>query len=158
MTATGFYLFLHILGIALWLGVALGLALMTGSAAREQDRRIAAFAYRSASRTHKTLGLAGMLLTVGSGVPLTMLGGYAFFQPFPQHWLFQMQLLGLVAFLLALFYQLPLSDKLARAAEASAAAGEDSAAYAKYRRRNAVSSSVIGLLLVVIIALGALRP
>lgn len=158
MTADRVYLFLHILGIVLWLGVILSLAFVTGRAARAEDRRIAAFAYRTAARIHKTLGLAGMLLTVGSGVALTAARGYPFFQPFPEHWLFQMQVLGTAAFLLALFYQLPLADRLARAAEASAAAGEDSAAYGKYRKRNAVVSSVLGLILLLVVAFGSLRP
>lgn len=158
MTPARVYLFLHLLGIVLWLGVTLTLAFVTGSAAKRDDRRIAAFAYRASSRIQKTLGVAGMLLTIGSGVALTVVRGYPFFQPFPEHWLFQMQVLGSAAFLLALLYQLPLSDRLARAAEASASAGEDSAAYAKYRRRNAVVSSIVGLVLVVVVALGALRP
>lgn len=158
MTADRVYLFLHILGIALWLGVALTLAFFTARAARAEDRRIAAFAYRAASRIHKTLGVAGMVLTVGSGLALTPARGYAFFQPFPNHWLFQMQVLGIGAFLLALLYQIPLSDRLARAAEASASAGEDSAAYEKYRKRNAIVSSIVGLLLIVVIALGTFRP
>lgn len=158
MTAAGVYLFLHLLGVVLWLGVTSVLAFVTGRAARHEDRKIAAFAYRTASKIHKTLGLAGMLLTIGSGFALIATRGYGYFQPFPEHWLFQMQVLGSAAFLLALLYQLPLSDKLARAAEASAAAGEDSAAYAKYRRRNSVASSIVGVLLLVVVALGALRP
>lgn len=158
MTLDSAYLFLHLVGIILWLGVGFALSFFTGRAARAGDRRVAAFAYRTASRLHKTLGVVGMLLTVGSGVALTASRGYAFFQPFPDHWLFQMQVLGIATFLLALLYQVPLSDKLARAAEASAEAGEDSAAYQKYRRRNAVVSSIVGLLLIVVVALGTFRP
>jgi hypothetical protein len=119
---------------------------------------MAAFAYRAASRVHEALGVDRMVLTVGSGVALAAARGYPFFQPFPEHWLFQMQVLGIGAFLLALLYQLPLSDRLARAAEASAAAGEDSAADRKYRKRNAVLGSIVGLILLVVLGLGALRP
>lgn len=158
MTATRVYLLVHVVGFVLWIGVILTMAFVTGQAAREEDRRIAAFAYRSASRLLKTLGLTGMVLTVGSGFALTAAGGYPFFQPFPEHWLFQMQVLGILAFLAAALYQIPLSDKLARAAEASAAAGEDSEAFRKYRRRNAVVSSVLGTVLLVLVALGTLRP
>ena len=158
MSAAGVYLFLHLVGIVLWLGVGVTLAFVTGRAAKHEDRRIAAFAYRASTRIHKTVGLVGMVLTIGSGVALTIVRGYGFLQPFPNHWLFQMQVLGFVAFLLALLYQIPLSDKLARAAEASASAGEDSAAYDKYRKRNAVVSSIVGLLLVATIALGTFRP
>lgn len=158
MTDARVLLFLHLVGIVLWLGVSLAMAFVTGRAARQGDRSLAAFAYRAASGLHKTLGAAGMLLTVGSGVGLTVVGGYSFFQPFPEHWLFQMQVLGTGAFLVALLYQLPLTEKLARAAEASATAGEDSAVYEKYRRRNAVVSSVVGLVLLVVLALGVFRP
>lgn len=153
-----FYLFLHVLGFVLWIGVSFTLSFVTGRAHQAPDRQIAAFAYRTASKLVKTVGLTGMLLTVGSGVALTAARGYAFFSPSPDHWLFQMQMWGFLAFAVGVLYQIPLSDRLARAAEASAAAGEDSAAYGKYRKRYALVTSLMGFVLFAILALGTLRP
>lgn len=158
MSDGGFYLLLHVLGFVLWIGVTFTLAFVTGRAHQATDRRIAAFAYRAASKLLRSLGLTGMVLTVGGGMALTAARGYSFFQPSPDHWLFQMQVWGLIAFAVAVLYQIPLSDRLARAAEASAAAGEDSSAYQKYRKRYALVSSLIGLVLLVLLALGTLRP
>lgn len=158
MNASTLLLFLHIVGFALWFGVAMTLALLTGKAARTGNRDVMAFTYRSASQLLKGPGLVGMLLTIGSGFALSLTLGYGLFRPFPNHWLFQMQLLGTLAFLLATLYQIPLADRLARAAEATAAAGEDSHAFVLFRKRNAIVSSIIGFLLTIVIFLGAVRP
>ena len=91
-------------------------------------------------------------------VGLAYVFGYGFFRPFPNHWLFQMQLLGTLAFVAMLLIQLPNADRLARAAEASAAADEDSASFVSFQKRNALVSSIIGVLLLVSMLLGALRP
>jgi hypothetical protein len=129
----GILLFVHLLGIALWLGGTFTMAV------------------------NRSLGLAGMLLTLGGGLALMVQRGHAWFHPFPDHWLFQMQLLGILAFAVGVFYLIPIGSRLAEAAEASAAAGEDSAAFVRFRRRNAIVSSLVGLVLLVVLALGALK-
>lgn len=153
----GLLLFVHLLGIVLWLGGTLTMAGVTARAVRSGDRRLIAFAYRAAARTNRSLGLSGILLTVAGGVALMIQRGYAWFQPFPNHWLFQMQLLGILAAVVGVFYLLPIGSRLAEAAEASAAAGEDSTAFLRFRRRNAIVSSLVGLVLLVVLALGALK-
>lgn len=158
MNATSLLRFVHVIGFVLWLGVTLTLALVTGKAVRTGDRGVIAFAYRVSSRILKTWGLAGMVLTLVGGFGLMFSIGYPLFQPFPNHWLFQMQVLGSLSFLVSAFYLVPISDRLADAAEASATAGEESATFRKYRRRVAVVSSIVGALLLVIIFLGTLRP
>lgn len=158
MTDAGLFRFLHVLGVVLWLGVALTLALLVVWARRSGSPDAAAFAYRANARLMKALVLPGMLLTVGGGFALNAALGYGYFQPFPHHWLFQMQVWGVAAFVVGVLYQVPLSERLARAAEASAAAGEESAAFTRYRKRNAIVSSLIGLVLVVVVFLGTVRP
>jgi len=157
-TTTGIYLFAHILGVVLWFGVTLVLAFVTGRATRSGDFGTIAFAYRTASHLTKTVGLTGMALTVLSGFALTAALDYGYFQPTPDHWLFQMQALGVLAFAVGALYQIPLSERLARAAEASASAGEASGAFTKYRKRYALVSSVLGFTLLVIVALATLKP
>lgn len=158
MTLSGLLLFLHLLGIVLWLGVSLTIMFAAARARRTGDLQVVAFTYRTGSGLMKSLGLTGMLLTIGSGFAMIPILGYRFFEPFPNHWLFQMQVLGSLAFLAGVLYQVPVGDRLARAAEASAAAGEESAAFRRYQRRNAIVSSAVGVLLLVVIFLGAVRP
>lgn len=158
MDARGLLLFLHVVGFALWFGVTLTLALLVVRANRAGDAAAVGFVYRASSRLLRGPGLIGMLLTILSGFGLTGVAGYALFRPFPNHWLFQMQLLGVLAFLLAVFVQLPNAERLARAAEASAAAGEASASFLRFRKRNAIVSSIVGTLLLVVALLGTARP
>lgn len=158
MNPTGLLRFLHVLGFVLWIGAGLTSMFLTIRARRSGRPEVVAFAYRTSAVLMKTLGLAGMVLTVGAGFGLIPLLGHGFFQPFPHHWLFQMQVLGSLAFLVAAFYQVPVGDSLARAAEASASAGEESAAFLKYRKRNAIAGSLVGILLLVNVFLGTVRP
>ena len=158
MELSGLYRFVHVLGVSLWLGAALALSFLVVRARRSGTREAMAFAYRTHASLMKTLVLPAMVLTVGGGFALNEALGYGYFQPFPNHWLFQMQLLGTLAFVVGVLYQVPLADRLARAAEASATAGEESAAFGKYRKRNAIVSSILGLVLVVVVFLGTVRP
>jgi hypothetical protein len=162
MNLRALFLFAHLLGVVLWLGLSFTLSFVTGRAARDPDPSVGAFAYRTAARTLRTLGVAGVLLTLAGGIGLISVTDFAFFRPFPHHWLFQMQLLGFVAAALALFYQIPVAERLARAAEARAGGGEVSdasqaEAFAGLRKRNAIVGSLIGFLLIVLVGLGTFR-
>ena len=158
MDTRGILLFLHLIGLAVWLGVTLVLALLTIRAKRTDDWNVIAFTYNANSQLLKGPALVGMLLTIVSGFGLIATGGYGYFQPTPNHWLFQMQLLGIVAFGFALLIQIPNAGCLARAAEATANTGEESASFQKFKKRNALVSSFNGLILVLVTLLGALRP
>ena len=157
MDMRGIMLFLHLVGLALWFGVTFTLALLTVRANRTEDRNVIAFTYRAGHQLLKGPGLIGMLLTMIAGFGLTGLGGYGFFELQP-HWLFQMQVLGTVAFFVGILLQIPNSGRLARAAEASASAEEDSASFTKFRKRNALVSSLNGILVLVVTLLGTIRP
>ena len=159
MTLRGLFLFLHVLGVALWLGVAVTLPFVTGRAVREEQIAAVDFAYRVSDRLMRTLGLAGMLLTLVGGIGLVaVVPSYGWFQPTPNHWLFQMQVLGFPAVGVGLLYQIPLGKKLAREAERSAERGALTDEFRSYRKRNAVVGSVVGLILLVLVVMGTLRP
>ncbi len=157
MDMRGIMLFLHLVGLALWFGVTLTLALITVRANHTGDRAIIAFTYRAGHQLLKGPGLIGMVLTIVGGFGLMGIGGFGFFELRPQ-WLFQMQVLGLLAFALALLIQIPNSGRLARAAEATASADEESNSFVRFRKRNALVSSINGLLVLLVTLLGALRP
>lgn len=156
---TGVWLFLHILGVVLWMGLAVALTFVTAKAGRSGDPTVARFAYRANARLMSTLGLAGMILTVGGGFALTASMGYPYFQPFPDHWLFQMQLLGVAAFLVGVLYEIPLSRKLAEAAEDAAGGEEGTGRELEHlRKRRAIVGSVNGTLLLAVLLLATLKP
>ena len=159
MNLRGLFLFLHLLGIVLWLGLSVALPFVTGRAVRDEGLDTVAFAYRVSDRLRRTLGLAGVLLTLVGGIGLVVINpGYGWFQPFPNHWLFQMEILGFASAAAALAYQLPLGRKLAREAGRSAERGELTEDFGRYRKRNAVVGSVVGLVLLILVVLGPLRP
>lgn len=158
MTLSGLFLFLHVLGVVLWVGLAITLPFITGPAGREENLEVAAFAYGAADRLTRTLGLSGMVLTLIGGVGLTMTHGYPWFRPSPYHWLFQMQLLGVISIVVGILYQVPLAGRLAREARASVRAGGRTEAFATYRKRHAIVGSVIGALLLIVIVLATLKP
>ncbi|WP_419162800.1 DUF2269 family protein [Candidatus Palauibacter sp.] len=158
MDMRGVMLFLHLIGLALWFGVTLTLALLAVRANRTGDRAVIAFTYRAGHRVLMGPGLIGMLLTTIAGFGLAGVGGYGVLQPQPHHWQFQMQVLGLIAFVLAVAIQIPNSGRLARAADASANAEEDSASFVKFRKTNAIVGSINGVLILIATLLGALRP
>lgn len=152
-------LFVHVIGVVLWLGLSLSLAFVTGRAKKEGGPQVAAFAYRTSDRLMRTMGLAGMLLTIGGGVGLVMaVPEWSWFQPSPHHWLFQMQLLGFAVFGLAALYQLPVGRKLADAAEESARRGEATEGFERYRKRHAIVASINGFVLLLLVLLGTVRP
>ncbi len=157
MNPRALLLFAHLVGVVLWLGLSFTLSFVTARAARQEEPAVAAFAYLSAARLLRTLGTAGVILTVGSGLGLVTVTDYELFRPFPNHWLFQMQLLGLAAGAIALFYQIPLAARLARAAEEWVRTGTRPDGFGKLRRRSAMVGSLVGFLLIVLVGLGAFR-
>ena len=158
MTLQGLLRFVHVLGVVLWMGAAVTLPFVTGRAARADELDVTAFAYRVNARLMTTLGLAGILLTLGGGIWLTPEMGYEFFRPFPNHWLFQMQVLGIAAALVGALYQVPLSRRLAREAERSVEAGGETEDFARYRKRYAIVGSVVGLVLFVVLVMATVKP
>lgn len=153
------FLFLHVLGVILWIGLAVALPFVTGRAARGESGETLAFAYGVADRLMRTLGLAGVVLTLVGGIGMMVVDPTLhWFRPFPRHWLFLMQVLGLAAAAVAAFYQVPLGRRLAREAERSAEAGEPTEAFRRYRKRHAIVGSAVGFVLLALVVLGTLRP
>ncbi len=81
----------------------------------------------------------------------------AWFQPFPEHWLFQMQVVGLIAALVTVLYIIPNAAALAKLANQAAADREQMSRFGAKVKRQAIAGSLLGLLLVYLVLLGALR-
>ncbi len=148
---TRLWIFLHLLGFTLWLGGGLG-AMFAGIAARREDRSGIGAVARAQSLIHKTLVAPGALLTVVSGLILTIrfvgpgTAGMGF-----NPWLLVMQGAGIVAALLALLVALPTAAKLGRL-DPSANPGY----FDELRQRQRVVGMIWGLLGLVALVAGAL--
>lgn len=153
----GIWLFLHLIGVALWLGGMFVLSLWTSRARASGSQEVIAFAYATAERLYRGLIAVAASVTIVAGAILIIATGRAFFRPFPEHWLFQMQVAGLLAFLATLFIVLPTAGKLATLAERGGELEEDKALFAAKVKQQAIVGSLVGALLVYVVLTGALR-
>lgn len=139
--------FLHLLGQALWIGG--GIAAMTlALAARGEHPAVRGGVYRLLARVHGVVIAPGALITVLSGLWLTMTmarrgRGAELGEP----GLAIMQGLGMVAGILVLFVALPTANLLARIAEPDGS-GQLPPGFDRLRKRQAVVASVAGALAV----------
>lgn len=136
------WLFLHILGFALWIGGAVA-SMVAGVSARAEGRDGLGVVARAQAAIQKVLIAPGALLTVLSGLILTFrvtartgeLVGFNL-------WLVLMQAAGIVGALVALLISLPTASKLARLDPA----GQHAAYFDELRARQKVTSSIAGVL------------
>lgn len=144
------WLFLHLLGFTMWLGGGLG-AMFAGIAARREDRSGIGAVARAQSLIYKVLVAPGALVTVVSGLILTIRfvgpGAAAAFNP----WLLVMQGAGIVGALLALLVALPTAAKLGRLDP-----GANPGYFDELRRRQRVVGMIWGVLGLAALVAGAM--
>ncbi|HEU5169364.1 MAG TPA: hypothetical protein VFU46_02440 [Gemmatimonadales bacterium] len=145
------WVFLHLLGFSMWIGGGLGAMFAAIAAKRETRLGIGAVA-RAVGAIHRSTTGPGALITVLSGLILTMgvsgrMGEMVGFTPS----LIVMQLAGLAAALLTLFVLVPTSARLARIDP-----DEHAAAFDDLRSRQRVIGAVSGTLALVALVAGAL--
>jgi len=136
------WLFLHILGFALWIGGVVA-AMVAGLSARGESREGLGAVVRSQAAVQKGLIAPGALITVLSGLILTFrvtartgeLVGFNL-------WLVLMQAAGIAGALVALLISLPTASKLARLDPA----GPHAAYFDELRARQKVTASIAGVL------------
>jgi uncharacterized membrane protein len=150
-------IFLHLVGMAMWLGAMFTSSIWTSRARRTADNNTIAFAYSTALILYKRLVAVAAVVTVLSGVVLMLATDRAWFRPFPEHWLFQMQVIGLIALLATLAVVVPNASAVTSLAEKAAETGDESAEFASRVKRQAVYGSLVGAALVYLVLLGALR-
>lgn len=136
---------LHFFGMALWLGGGVA-AMVLAVLSRGESTEVRAGIYRLLGRVQAMVIAPGALITVLSGVWLTMSlawsgGGAALGRP----GLATMQGAGIVAGLLVLLIALPTANRLGRAAVPDDK-GQLPPAFEKLRRRQALVSSLAGAL------------
>lgn len=144
--------FLHLLGMALWLGGTAVLGMWTGRARRSGDAKLIAFGYAAAARLYRGVVAGAAMLSLLSGVGLTLATQRPWFRPFPEHWLFQMQIVGFAAFLVTLIFLVPNAGALARLAERP-----EDPEFATRVRRQVIVGNLVGLALIYLVILGSFR-
>ncbi len=157
MRLWGIWLFLHLIGVALWLGGMFTLSLWTSKARASGVQEVIAFAYATAERLYRSLIAVAATVTIVAGAILIIATGRPFLRPFPEHWLFQMQVAGMLAFLATLFIVIPTAGRLATLAERGGELEEDKAKFAAKVKQQAIVGSVVGALLVYVVLTGALQ-
>ncbi|MEO8449968.1 MAG: hypothetical protein ABI647_09270 [Gemmatimonadota bacterium] len=136
------WVFGHLLGFVMWLGGALG-AMAVGIAARREPPGAIGTAVRLQGAIYRRLVLPGSLLTVISGLILTMTlysaaGAMAAMSP----WVAAMQGFGLLAAIVTLTAVIPASARLTRLDPAD----PQFAAFRRRQIRFGMVSSTLGLL------------
>ncbi|KPK78722.1 MAG: hypothetical protein AMS25_14430 [Gemmatimonas sp. SM23_52] len=154
MRVAGIWIFLHVLGTAFWLGGVFVLSIWTARARGTGETQITAFAYSTARQLYRGLVLTAATLTIVAGAILMIVTQRPWFRPFPEHWLFQMQVIGFIAFLVTLIYVIPKAGALARLAERG---DVESPEFRAALKRGAIVGSAVGALLIYLVLLGALR-
>ena len=142
---------LHLLGFVLWLGGGLA-AMLVGATARRAERGEAVLLIALSGRLHRALILPGVLLTVLSGLMLTLqlYGGAVSVSGFPTS-LMVMQGTGLLAAGIVLAVSLPTVTRLGRLDPQ----GPQAPLFQALQRRAALSASLAGSLGLIALLAGA---
>jgi hypothetical protein len=145
------WLLLHLLGFTMWLGASLG-SMFAGMAAKVESRQGLAAVLRAQAAVQRLIIGPGALLTVLSGLMLTLNASSRFGEPMAAGpWLLVMQVAGLVAGLLTLFVVIPTGARVARLDPEVHAAAFD-----HLRKRVRTAASISGALGLIALVAGAL--
>lgn len=149
-------LFLHYLGVALWMGASLTF-MVWGPSARTAPLAVWAHTWDTLARVQRAIVAPGCLVAMVSGVVLTMrmarAGGGDMMM-----WLVVMQALGILAAVLTLAIATPLANRMALLASASLAAGTPDPRAEPVRRKLALVGSISGVFLLVTLYFAAAKP
>jgi hypothetical protein len=131
---------LHLGGFTLWLGGGIA-AMIMGIRGRREDRYIQGAYARLQAALHRIMIGPGVILTVGSGIFLSL---YQYADPAmpPSLWLMVMQGLGLVSGAIAVLVSWPTVHRLAKLEPV----GETAALFDALRGRQAKAGMIWGLL------------
>lgn len=139
----------HIAGFTLWLGGGLA-AMAVGIRGRAEDRPTQAVVVRLLDTVHRQLLLPGIVLTLASGVYLSIPAARA---SAPSAWLIVMQATGLIAAILVLFVSLPALSRLTRLSPT----GESAPLFDAFRKRQRIAGSIAGGLGLIALVAGVLH-
>ncbi len=139
----------HIAGFTLWLGGGLA-AMVVGIKGRAEERPAQAVVVRLLDAVHRLLLLPGIVLTLASGVYLSIPAARA---SAPSAWLIVMQATGLIAAILVLFVSLPALTRLTRLSPT----GESAPLFDAFRKRQRLAGAIAGGLGLIALLAGVLH-
>jgi len=147
---TGLWHFVHYLSFVMWIGGGLS-AMVAGVGMRRIDRALWGAVVDAQAAIYRVLVGPGAIITVLSGIIMTMemYNGLASGQSAP--WLGTMQLSGILGALMMLFGAMPAAMKLSRLEPL----GADAAAFDALRKRVAITASIGGTLALIALLAGA---
>lgn len=149
---------IHIIALAMWLGSGMTYALWSNRGRGVANLDITAFVFRTMGRSSAAFTVSGAFLTVLSGIGLTLVGGLPWFDP-ATLWLFLMQVLGILAMVIAIAVLHPRGLRMAQLAEQGVRRGHQDPEFYALNRQQALLSSLTGVLIVAIIVIVyLLRP
>lgn len=143
--------FLHMLGQVAWIGGALA-AMVIGAAAKREEPASLGMVARLQNAVYRLLIGPGAMVTVLSGLLLTLQMYNQVTAVGLSHSLMTMQLVGIIAGVWVLVHTVPNSNKLARLEPV----GPTAVAFAAIRKRVVVSGMVSSLLALLGLVTGAL--
>ena len=153
-----FTVFLHITTVAIWLGAALTF-MVFGPASRRAPLAAWAHMWITLGKVQRVLVAPAAAIATVTGILLTMaLAKGGGFDMGSQTWLMVMQGFGLVAGILAVAFQTPLANRMARLAERSLEKGEMDPAAERVRKALATVGSIAGVMLLVAQYFAVARP
>ncbi len=139
----------HIAGFTMWVGGGLG-AMFAGIRGRQEDRPAQAIIVRLLTAIHRLVMLPGILLTLASGVALSIPAARA---GAPSSWLMLMQLAGVLAGILVLFVSIPSLARLTRIPPT----GDSAPRFDSLRRRQSRAGMIAGMLGLLALIAGVLH-
>jgi hypothetical protein len=149
---TGVWLFAHLLGFVIWLGGAVA-SMVAGILGKGEPRTQLAVVARTQAGLHRVLIGPGALLTVVSGLMLTLrVYGALNNSGTPSGWLAVMQIAGIIAALVVLFVGVPLAARIGRLDPT----GAQAALFDELRARQVIVASTAGTLGLIALLGGAL--
>ena len=144
------WIFVHLLGLTLWLGGGLS-SMFIGIASKREPRENLATIARALAINTRMLQLPGSLATVVSGLVLTLM---VYNAPGASPWLMAMQAFGLIAAIITLVFLVPNSGRITQVDPVGQAPQFD-----RMRGRQARMGMISGLCGVIALVAGALlRP
>jgi hypothetical protein len=149
-------LFLHWVGISVWLGASITFMLW-GPAARRSSLDAWAHTWRVLDQLQRWVVLPAAVVATGTGILLTMRLVTAAPGTGSQLWLVMMQVTGILAFALAV-WATNLTGRIARLAGASVEKGERDERAESVRKRLALVGSVSGVLILAALAFASFKP
>ncbi len=145
-----FWLVLHLLGYAVWMGAGFA-SMVSGVRGRRESRAVQGAVTRLQAALHQRLIGPAAIITLLSGIFLTARVMGADAAP-PSSWLMVMQVAGLAAALLVVFVSWPTSNRLAKIDPE----GPLAELFNAMRRRQAIAGSIAGTLGLVALLGGAM--